>query len=100
MKIQEDKVLPSGVEIIARGNPRPEMCIPYRGIELRHSNSSGRSMAMIIDFDSHLREGYSWTSLQARWSLRAFQTVKLNDGRTHGTKFLHSPIHQPRPPRT
>jgi len=48
-------------------------------------------MAMIIDFDSHLREGYFMDEVyKLDGPYERFRPVKLNDGRTHGTKFLHS----------
>src|SRR5258706_6481802 len=46
---------------------------------------------MIIDFDSHLREGYFMDEVyKLDGPYERFRPVKLNDGRTHGTKFLHS----------
>src|SRR3989442_10044837 len=46
---------------------------------------------MIIDFDSHLREGYFMDEVyKLEGSYERFRPVKLNDGRTHNTKFLHS----------
>src|SRR5258708_16392217 len=46
---------------------------------------------MIIDFDSHLREGYFMDEVyRLEGAFERFRPVKLNDGRTHGTKFLHS----------
>src|SRR2546427_1340565 len=46
---------------------------------------------MIIDFDSHLREGYFMDEVyKLAGSYEPFKPVKLNDGRTHNTKFLHS----------
>jgi len=48
-------------------------------------------MAMIIDFDSHLREGYFMDEVyKLDGPYERFRPVKLNDGRTHNTKFLHS----------
>src|SRR3989449_94352 len=48
-------------------------------------------MAMIIDFDSHLREGYFMDEVyKLEGPYERFRPVKLNDGRTHNTKFLHS----------
>ena len=48
-------------------------------------------MDMIIDFDSHLREGYFMDEVyKLDGPYERFRPVKLNDGRTHGTKFLHS----------
>src|SRR6266513_1411785 len=46
---------------------------------------------MIIDFDSHLREGYFMDEVyRLEGPYERFRPVKLNDGRTHNTKFLHS----------
>ncbi|TMH41894.1 MAG: hypothetical protein E6H59_09005, partial [Betaproteobacteria bacterium] len=46
---------------------------------------------MIIDFDSHLREGYFMDEVyKLEGAYERFRPVKLNDGRTHNTKFLHS----------
>ena len=46
---------------------------------------------MIIDFDSHLREGYFMDEVyKLDGPYERFRPVKLNDGRTHNTKFLHS----------
>src|SRR6266481_3726210 len=46
---------------------------------------------MIIDFDSHLREGYFMDEVyRLAGPYERFRPVKLNDGRTHNTKFLHS----------
>src|SRR5205823_5112075 len=46
---------------------------------------------MIIDFDSHLREGYFMDEVyKLEGPYERFRPVKLNDGRTHNTKFLHS----------
>src|SRR6266571_4112601 len=61
----------------------------YRGIKLRESTSTGE--LMIIDFDSHLREGYFMDEVyKLDGPYERFRPVKLNDGRTHNTKFLHS----------
>src|SRR6266700_430171 len=61
----------------------------YRGIKLRDSTSTGEPM--IIDFDSHLREGYFMDEVyKLDGPYERFRPVKLNDGRTHNTKFLHS----------
>src|SRR5438093_1338085 len=47
--------------------------------------------SMIIDFDSHLREGYFMDEVyKLDGPYERFRPVKLNDGRTHDTKFLHS----------
>src|SRR5258708_25020577 len=46
---------------------------------------------MIIDFDSHLREGYFMDEVyRFEGALERFRPVKMNDGRTHNTKFIHS----------
>ena len=46
---------------------------------------------MIIDFDSHLREGYFMDEVyRLEGAFERFRPVKLNDGRTHNTKFMHS----------
>ncbi|HYY60380.1 MAG TPA: amidohydrolase family protein, partial [Burkholderiales bacterium] len=46
---------------------------------------------MIIDFDSHLREGYFMDEVyRLEGAYERFRPVRLNDGRTHNTKFLHS----------
>src|SRR2546430_8251201 len=46
---------------------------------------------MIIDFDSHLREGYFMDEVyKLAGPYERFRPVKLSDGRTHNTKFLHS----------
>ena len=46
---------------------------------------------MIIDFDSHLREGYFMDEVyKLEGPYERFRPVKLDDGRTHNTKFLHS----------
>src|SRR6266704_487619 len=61
----------------------------YRGIKLRDSTSTGE--LMIIEFDSHLREGYFMDEVyKLDGPYERFRPVKLNDGRTHNTKFLHS----------
>jgi uncharacterized protein len=46
---------------------------------------------MIIDFDSHLREGYFMDEVyRLEGAYERFRPVRLNDGRTHNTRFLHS----------
>src|SRR5256885_6673590 len=46
---------------------------------------------MIIDFDSHLREGYFMDEVyRFEGPYERFRPVKMNDGRTHNTKFVHS----------
>src|SRR5258705_12432255 len=46
---------------------------------------------MIIDFDSHLREGYFMDEVyKLDGPYERFRPVKLNDGRTHNTKFMHT----------
>src|SRR5438045_1070286 len=46
---------------------------------------------MIIDFDSHLREGYFMDEVyRLEGPFERFRPVKMNDGRTHNTKFIHS----------
>src|SRR3954471_20363274 len=46
---------------------------------------------MIIDFDSHLREGYFMDEVyRLEGPYERFRPVRLNDGRTHNTKFMHS----------
>ena len=46
---------------------------------------------MIIDCDSHLREGYFMDEVyRLEGAFERFRPVKLNDGRTHNTKFMHS----------
>src|SRR5713226_2370673 len=86
--------------IIARGIAPPAPRVSYRGIKLRDSISTGgptfrtsehRRPNMIIDFDSHLREGYFMDEVyKLDGPYERFRPVKLNDGRTHNTKFLHS----------
>src|SRR5712691_5113950 len=61
----------------------------HRGIKLRDSTSTGEPM--IIDFDSHLREGYFMDEVyKLEGPYERFRPVKMNDGHTHNTKFLHS----------
>ena len=46
---------------------------------------------MVIDFDSHLREGYFMDEVyRFEGALERFRPTKMNDGRTHNTKFVHS----------
>src|SRR4029079_10260682 len=46
---------------------------------------------MIIDFDSHLREGYFLDEVyRLEGPYERFRPVRLSDCRTHNTKFQHS----------
>src|SRR5258706_7056511 len=46
---------------------------------------------MVIDFDSHLREGYFMDEVyKLEGAYERFRPVRLNNGHTHNTKFLHS----------
>ena len=46
---------------------------------------------MIIDFDSHLREGYFMDEVyKLDGPYERFRPVRLNDGHSHKTKFMHS----------
>src|SRR5438067_8391302 len=46
---------------------------------------------MIIDFDSHLREGYFMDEVyRLEGPYERFRPVRMNDGRTHNTTFVHS----------
>ena len=46
---------------------------------------------MIIDCDSHLREGYFMDEVyKLEGPFERFRPVKMNDGRSHKTRFLHS----------
>src|SRR5258708_14177645 len=46
---------------------------------------------MIIDFDSHLREGYFMDEVyKLEGKYERFRPVRLDDGRTHNTRFMHS----------
>jgi len=46
---------------------------------------------MIIDFDSHLREGYFMDEVYPlEGKYERFRPVRLNDGHSHKTKFMHS----------
>src|SRR2546427_56985 len=61
--------------------------IPQRPI----ANAESKTSSMIIDFDSHLREGYFMDEVyKLDGPYERFRPVKLSDGRTHNTKFLHS----------
>ncbi len=51
---------------------------------------------MIIDFDSHLREGYFMDEVyRLEGALERFRPVKMNDGRTHNTKFIQEADRRP-----
>src|SRR5437773_2418780 len=64
------------------------MLKPYT-CNMQIKRASGGSM--IIDFDSHLREGYFMDEVyKLDGPYERFRPVKLNDGRTHNTKFRHS----------
>ncbi len=55
------------------------------------ASAESTTSSMIIDFDSHLREGYFMDEVyKLDGPYERFRPVKLNDGRTHNTKFLHS----------
>ncbi|HYS50546.1 MAG TPA: hypothetical protein VEM33_01570, partial [Burkholderiales bacterium] len=61
--------------------------IPQRPVP----NTKSKAPSMIIDVDSHLREGYFMDEVyKLDGPYERFRPVKLNDGRTHNTKFLHS----------
>src|SRR5437763_15948716 len=59
--------------------------------ELHQPLLTRNDASMIIDFDSHLREGYFMDEVyRLEGPYERFRPVKMNDGRTHNTKFVHS----------
>src|SRR5256885_2631422 len=78
-------------------NPGPGRSPPARRARGRSSmpascvSSARHNATMIIDFDSHLREGYFMDEVyRFEGPYERFRPVKMNDGRTHNTKFVHS----------